>query len=122
MWPRPLGGREIASWRRCVPLRATTPHPRPDWQPGSAGLRPTATCGIPACRRAHRVSEAGFLLLDKNKDGHLDLDELQSLTSVAPRLKQNPELVRLMFQALDTNADGQITPAEWKLAASIWTR
>ena len=60
-----------------------------------------------------------FKLGDGNKDGKLSFDEFRALVSRNAKLKDNPELVKRLFERLDTNRDQHLTPDEFKGIADL---
>lgn len=60
-----------------------------------------------------------FKLGDRNKDGKLSFDEFRALVSRNAKLKDNPELVKRLFERLDGNGDKHLTPDEFKGIAEL---
>ncbi len=63
--------------------------------------------------------EAAFKTGDVNKDGKLSQDEFLKLVAKYGKLKDNPDLAKKVFEKLDTNSKGFLTPDQFKKFAEL---
>ena len=63
--------------------------------------------------------EAAFKIGDVNKDGKLSQDEFLKLVAKYGKLKDNPDLAKKVFEKLDTNSKGFLTPDQFKKFAEL---
>ncbi len=58
--------------------------------------------------------EDGFKLLDANRDGKVDRKEFSRITTIAPKMKNNPDGADYIFGVLDKNGDEKLIFEEYK--------
>lgn len=61
-----------------------------------------------------RLGEGLFTMLDQDQDRRLSLDELEKAAHLAPRLRENPELLPRLLRRMDTDGDGQLDAEEFQ--------
>jgi len=67
----------------------------------------------PARARIGNAAIALFTLLDANGDSMLSRDEARRAISRVPRLKDNPEILEILFSKVDTDKDDQLSIEEY---------
>src|SRR5580765_6377992 len=63
--------------------------------------------------------EALFKIGDAKNDGKLSQEEFLKLVAKGGKLKDNPDLAKKLFEKLDTNSKGFLTPDQFKKFAEM---